>query len=214
MLPGLPLPLDVIRFRVLGPLTRLGPALRRVCKDWDAFFGAQFARPGSCQLSGLAAAGYQALLVWIHEERTGFSKKQADRILARAAEGGHEALCRLAKDWGATSFDPMLTQAALRGHEALCRLAKDWGAAKFNGMLESAAQGGHEALCRQAKEWGATNFDVMLASAVWGGHEAICRLAKEWGAARFDRMLVYAVSCGDEALCRLAIEWGAADPGG
>ena len=79
-------------------------------------------------------------------------------VLASAAKGGHEALCRLAKKWGAWEFNTMLISAAKGGHGNLCRLAKEWGATACNGMLTSATKGGHEHLCWLAKEWGATTF--------------------------------------------------------
>jgi hypothetical protein len=47
----------------------------------------------------------------------------------------------------------MLTDAAIGGHEATCRLAKEWGANDFVGMREGAARGGNGALGRLAQEW-------------------------------------------------------------
>ncbi len=42
----------------------------------------------------------------------------------RAAANGHESICRLAKDWGATDFDTMLRVAV---SPVLRNLAMEWG---------------------------------------------------------------------------------------
>ncbi len=72
----------------------------------------------------------------------------------------------------------MLAEAAEGGHESICRLAKEWGAILFNWLLTEAAEGGHESICRLAKEWGATDFDTMLRAAQ---SPEIRNLAMEWG---------------------------------
>jgi hypothetical protein len=141
----------------------------------------------------------------LHE--AGASKRCLIWMMLGAAEGGHEHLCRLAKEWGATMFDVMLKGAAEGGHEHLCRLAKEWGATTFNGMLAAAAYGGHAHLCRLAVEWGATRFNWMLRGAAHGGHEYLCRIAKELGATDFGEMWLRADCGGHERLCRLAEEW-------
>jgi hypothetical protein len=53
-------------------------------------------------------------------------KRRANWVLIGAAVGGHEDLCRLAREWGATDVCMMLIGAAEGGHEHLCRLAKEW----------------------------------------------------------------------------------------
>jgi hypothetical protein len=74
-------------------------------------------------------AGHSDLLQWVHAERKGFSVKQANAILERAAQGGHKPLCRLAREWGAADLDRMFWSAASSGHESLCQLANGWDAA-------------------------------------------------------------------------------------
>jgi hypothetical protein len=86
------------------------------------------------------------------------SKRRPQEILHAGTKGGHEDVCRLAVEWGATDFDDMLTSAAKGGHEHLCRLAKEWGATDFDEMLFSAAEAEHVDLCRLAIEWGAEEY--------------------------------------------------------
>jgi dsRNA-specific ribonuclease len=81
----------------------------------------------------------------------------------------------------------MMFNAAYGGHEHLCRLAKEWGVMDYNGMMFNAAYGGHEHLCRLAKEWGATDYNGMMMYASLKGHESLCHLAKEWGATDYKR---------------------------
>ena len=181
------LPLEVVSAEILARCAEYAPALRAVCRAWHVALLPQRASRGE-GLAFLALGGHADLLRWVRALCTArgapWTRLQLDSMLWAAADGGHEALCVLVKEWGAGDFDGMLRNAALGGHKALCRLAKEWGAGDYNGMLRGAAYSGHEPLCRLAKEWGATNFDGMLRSAIASDKEAIRLLAVEWKAAQ------------------------------
>jgi len=140
----------------------------------------------------------------------------AINVLFNAASKGHEGICRMAKDMGATDFNRMLYTAAGNNHKDLCLLAREWGATDFNRMIYSAVSNGHEGICRLAKDWGVMDWDYMLLCAAEHGSENLCRLAKEWGATDVNRMFKRArFPYGDGILhhiCDLAIEWGANGP--
>jgi hypothetical protein len=138
-------------------------------------------------------------------------------ILSDGAFAGHQDICQLAKDWGATNFNGMLLGATRGGHRALCELAISWGATDFEGMLLAAANSGHQDLCELAIFEGARGFTYMLANAAYGGHRDLCELAiseakiygYRWTTSDFDRMLTWAATRGFRDLCELAVSWGA-----
>jgi hypothetical protein len=49
-------------------------------------------------------------------------------MLRSAASGGHEHICHLAKEWGATAYNKMKISATINGHQRLRDLAREWGA--------------------------------------------------------------------------------------
>src|ERR1700677_4589314 len=176
------MPDDVVRL-FLGLVVDYVPVIRAVCIRWRGLCSAR----GAPKLTALATRGHSNLLMWILCLRgRPYSASTTNTLMAYAANGGHEALVRLAKDWGATHFDWTMAFAAHGGHEMLMRLAKDWGATDFDWAMAHAAGGSPAALVRLAKDWGATNFDWTMAEAAREGHEALVRLAKDWGATDFN----------------------------
>src|ERR1700677_1612036 len=143
------MPDDVVRL-FLGLAVDYFPVIRAVCVRWRGLCSAR----GAPELAALATRGHSNLLMWILGLRgRPYSASTTNRLMAYAAEGGHEALVRLAKDWGATNFDWAMAYAAIGGHEALMRLAKDWGATNFECAMVNAANGGYEAIVRLTKDW-------------------------------------------------------------
>src|ERR1700677_700240 len=146
------MPDDVVRL-FLGLAADYVPVIRAVCVRWRGLCSAR----GTLKLAALAAQGHSNLIMWILSlQGRPYSTSTTNNLMTIAAEGGHEVLVRLAKDWGATDIDCAMVKAARSGHEVLVRLAKDWGATDFEGAMDYAAGGGHEALVRLAKDWGAT----------------------------------------------------------
>jgi hypothetical protein len=72
--------------------------------------------------------------------------KDMNELLRRSARGGNVLGCG-AREWG-----EMLCSAAEGGHESLCRVAREWGATDWNAMLLGVAHGGHENLCCLVRE--------------------------------------------------------------
>jgi hypothetical protein len=66
--------------------------------------------------------------------------------------------------------DKILLRAAAGGHIAAMHEARTMGATDFNWALECAAAGGHVDAMREAVRMGATNFDWALIRAADGGH--------------------------------------------
>ena len=144
--------------RILGLLPGYAASLREVCQQWRTL--AANLRLGSMPLSDLSYQGHADLLVWAHVEA--HPPKALERIMAGAAEGGHEACMNLAKSWGfgqslATAYDQAMASASFGGHEACMTLAKSWGATNYDRAMAFAAEGGHEACMTLRKSWGATD---------------------------------------------------------
>ena len=76
------------------------PALRTVCAGWRFLTPVVSKAARTLTLGELARGGHAELLVWVRTLRgDDFPQSIADRIMAFAAQGGHEKIMRKAKDW-------------------------------------------------------------------------------------------------------------------
>src|ERR1700677_4623696 len=132
------MPDDVVRL-FLGLAADYVPVIRAVCVRWRSLCSTR----GAPELAVLATRGHSNILVWILDlQGRPYSVSTTNKLMTFAAGGGHEALVRLAKDWGATDFNLAMVNAAGGGHEALMKLAKDWGATNFDRAMAKAAERG------------------------------------------------------------------------
>jgi hypothetical protein len=155
------------------------PVFRHVCRRWrDA--RVSYKDP-ALDLAKLAFLGHRSLLCWVAELRQeaghqGVALEAARRVLAGAARGGHEAIVRLAKSWGATNFVEAMAEAAFGGHGAIVCLARE-RAAEISRATAGAAQSGHAVSGVTPGERAANAYSKALHCAARGGHEDLVLLA-------------------------------------
>ncbi|MDR3544015.1 MAG: hypothetical protein P4L69_24130 [Desulfosporosinus sp.] len=133
-----------------------------------------------------ASAGVKHLCCLAHDWGAGYYGEKW--MLTRAALNGHADIVRLAWRWGVNdtrNTHNIMVFGARGGHEHICRMAKDMGDQDFDAMLVYAVESGNTALCELARSWGATDFGGMLhvAQALHGaskGEKDMVQLATKW----------------------------------
>jgi hypothetical protein len=182
---------------VLGSLRGFAPVIELVCCSWFLFvFGRWGPKPRAetLRLGDLALRGHLALLVWACASRGGhFTRTTRSRVAVAAAEGGHVAVLRAAREWRVVDYcgwdaavdGRIVASAARRGHSAVVDLVEAWRAADSeradaragsdaDKSLVSAARAGSAERMRRAKALGATAFDRAMASAARGATKGSC----------------------------------------